>query len=69
MKHLLDRICKELQDNLRRNFPRYIIRVYKQKDIFMFLLQYVEEIFQTMIGIFYSEYSENISRSLYNAFH
>ena len=35
----------------------------------MFLLQYVEEIFQAMIGIFYSEYSENISRSLYNAFH
>ena len=38
MRHLLDRISKELRDYLRRHFPRYIIRVYKRKGNFYVLV-------------------------------
>ena len=38
MKDLLDRISKELQNHLKRNFPRYIIRVSQQKGCFYILV-------------------------------
>ena len=38
MKDLLDRISKELQNHLKRNFPRYIIRVSRQKGYFYVLV-------------------------------